>query len=86
MGFCLFNNIAVAVRHALAVAGVERVMILDWDVHHGNGTNDIFHATDQVLFVSIHRVAAVSRDRPCGGRGLRSGDGLHSQPPGRTVV
>jgi acetoin utilization deacetylase AcuC-like enzyme len=55
MGFCLFNNIAVAARHALAELGVERVLILDWDVHHGNGTNDIFWESDQVLFVSIHQ-------------------------------
>jgi acetoin utilization deacetylase AcuC-like enzyme len=55
MGFCLFNNIAVAARHALDARGLERVMILDWDVHHGNGTNDIFHESDQVLFVSIHQ-------------------------------
>jgi acetoin utilization deacetylase AcuC-like enzyme len=54
MGFCLFNNMAVAVLHALDARGLERVMILDWDVHHGNGTNDLFHASDQALFVSIH--------------------------------
>jgi acetoin utilization deacetylase AcuC-like enzyme len=55
MGFCLFNNIAVAARYALDVRGLERVMIVDWDVHHGNGTNDIFHGTNKVLFVSIHQ-------------------------------
>jgi acetoin utilization deacetylase AcuC-like enzyme len=55
MGFCLFNNIAVAARFALDARGLERVMILDWDVHHGNGTNDIFHETDRVLLVSIHQ-------------------------------
>jgi acetoin utilization deacetylase AcuC-like enzyme len=55
MGFCLFNNVAVACAHALARHGPERVLVLDWDVHHGNGTNDIFHATDAVLYVSIHQ-------------------------------
>ena len=54
MGFCLFNNVAVAAPHAILDLGLERVMILDWDVHHGNGTNDIFYASEQVLFVSIH--------------------------------
>jgi acetoin utilization deacetylase AcuC-like enzyme len=55
MGFCLFNNVAVAARHALDAHGLERVLILDWDVHHGNGTNDIFHEDRRVLFASIHQ-------------------------------
>ena len=55
MGFCLFNNVAVAARFALEHRGLERVMIVDWDVHHGNGTNDVFHADPSVLFVSIHQ-------------------------------
>jgi acetoin utilization deacetylase AcuC-like enzyme len=55
MGFCLFNNIAVASAHALAERGAERVLILDWDVHHGNGTAEIFDDSDRVLYVSIHQ-------------------------------
>jgi acetoin utilization deacetylase AcuC-like enzyme len=54
MGFCFFGNVAVAARRATEAHGLERVMILDWDVHHGNGTNAIFHADDDVLFASIH--------------------------------
>lgn len=56
MGFCLFNSVAVAAQYALDVLGLERVLVLDWDVHHGNGTNDIFWETDRVLFVSIHQI------------------------------
>jgi acetoin utilization deacetylase AcuC-like enzyme len=55
MGFCLFNNVAVAAQHALDSHGAERVLVFDWDVHHGNGTNDIFHASRDVLYVSIHQ-------------------------------
>jgi acetoin utilization deacetylase AcuC-like enzyme len=55
MGFCFFNNVAVAARHALRSLGVERVFVLDWDVHHGNGTNDVFHQSREVLFASIHQ-------------------------------
>lgn len=55
MGFCLFNNIAVAARHAQAVHGIERVAIVDWDVHHGNGTQAIFWEDPSVLFVSLHQ-------------------------------
>jgi acetoin utilization deacetylase AcuC-like enzyme len=57
MGFCLFNNIAVAAKHAVSARGLERVLILDWDVHHGNGTNDIFRSSREVMFVSIHQQA-----------------------------
>jgi len=55
MGFCLLNNVAVAAAHALEEGGVERVLILDWDVHHGNGTEAIFAASDRVLYFSIHQ-------------------------------
>jgi acetoin utilization deacetylase AcuC-like enzyme len=52
MGFCFFNNLAVGAAHALEVHGLERVAILDFDVHHGNGTEDIFKGDDRILFCS----------------------------------
>jgi acetoin utilization deacetylase AcuC-like enzyme len=55
MGFCLFNSIAVAAAHALAAHGIERVAIADFDVHHGNGTQDLFAAEPRVLFASSHQ-------------------------------
>jgi acetoin utilization deacetylase AcuC-like enzyme len=55
MGFCLFNNIALAARHAVTAHGLNRVLIIDWDVHHGNGTQDVFYEDPQVMFTSIHR-------------------------------
>jgi acetoin utilization deacetylase AcuC-like enzyme len=55
MGFCLFNNVAVAAAHAIEAGGAERVLVLDWDVHHGNGTEAIFADSDQVLYASIHQ-------------------------------
>jgi acetoin utilization deacetylase AcuC-like enzyme len=53
MGFCIFNNVAVAVRHAIHEHGLERVAVIDFDVHHGNGTEDIFEGDEHVLMASI---------------------------------
>ena len=55
MGFCIFNNIAIAAAHALANPGADRVLIVDWDVHHGNGTQDAFYDRGDVLFFSSHQ-------------------------------
>ncbi len=55
MGFCLFNNAVVAARHAQRAHGADKVLVLDWDVHHGNGTQDAFYADPTVLFISLHQ-------------------------------
>ncbi len=84
MGFCFFNNAAVAARHAQAVHGAERVAIVDFDVHHGNGTQDIFWADKTVLYASTHEMPAYPGTGALGERGeydqivnapLRAGDG-----------
>jgi len=55
MGFCIFNNVVIAAHHARNTYGIERVMIFDWDVHHGNGTQDAFYDNPNVLFISTHQ-------------------------------
>jgi acetoin utilization deacetylase AcuC-like enzyme len=69
MGFCLFNNIALAARHAKRAHQLTHLLIVDWDVHHGNGTQDIFYEDPEVLFYSIHRY----------GNGFYPGTGAESE-------
>ena len=57
MGFCIFNNEAIGARYAMKAHGIERVLIVDWDVHHGNGIQSIFYDDSQVLYFSAHRSA-----------------------------
>ncbi|MHB8656700.1 MAG: histone deacetylase family protein [Solirubrobacteraceae bacterium] len=85
MGFCLLNNVAIAARWALDQLGAKRVLILDWDVHHGNGTNDIFHESPEVLFVSVHQSPLYPGSGPAGDRGVAGGTGYTVNlpvPPG----
>ena len=56
MGFCIFNNAALAARHAQTACGIGRVLIADWDVHHGNGTQDIFYDDPTVFYFSTHQM------------------------------
>ena len=85
MGFCLLNHVAVAARHALAVQGIKRVAILDFDVHHGNGTQAIFEQSPDVLYVSSHQMplfpgTGSAEETGCGNilnLPLAPGDGSH---------
>jgi acetoin utilization deacetylase AcuC-like enzyme len=81
MGFCFFNNVAVAAAHARAEHGAERVLILDWDVHHGNGTNDIFNADPSVLFCSIHEWPLYPGTGPASDVGSGAGEGFTVNMP-----
>jgi acetoin utilization deacetylase AcuC-like enzyme len=81
MGFCLFNNVAVAARHALAEHGIDRVLVLDWDVHHGNGTEAIFYDTDEVLYASIHQSPLYPGTGARGDSGVGAGAGFTLNMP-----
>jgi acetoin utilization deacetylase AcuC-like enzyme len=81
MGFCLFSNLAVAARHALDSLGADRVFVLDWDVHHGNGTNSIFHDSPEVLFASIHQYPFYPGTGPLADVGSGAGEGFSLNLP-----
>jgi acetoin utilization deacetylase AcuC-like enzyme len=80
-GFCLFNNVAVAAQHALDALGARRVFILDWDVHHGDGTNDVFRTSDAVLFASIHQSGIFPGTGQLQDVGSRAGEGFSINLP-----
>ncbi len=81
MGFCLFATVAVAARHAIDSLGAERVLVLDWDVHHGNGTNSIFHGSREVLFASIHQFPLYPGTGPLEDVGSGDGEGYSLNLP-----
>jgi len=75
MGFCIFNNNAIASRFAIKELGVSRVFILDWDAHHGNGLQDIFYDDDKVLYVSLHQYPHYPGSGAYSELGVRDGEG-----------
>jgi acetoin utilization deacetylase AcuC-like enzyme len=81
MGFCLFGNVSVAARYALDSLGAARVFVLDWDVHHGNGTNSIFHESREVLFASIHQYPFYPGTGPLSDVGSGEGEGFSINLP-----
>jgi acetoin utilization deacetylase AcuC-like enzyme len=76
MGFCLFNNVAVAAKYAISHCGMNRVMIVDWDLHHGNGTQHSFYDTDKVLYVSTHQFPYYPGTGAAGETGKGKGEGF----------
>ena len=81
MGFCLFNNAAIAARYAQARYGVERVLIMDWDVHHGNGTQEIFWTDPTVFYFSTHQYPFYPGTGSASERGAGKGEGYTLNVP-----
>jgi len=81
MGFCLFNNVAVAARSLQAAGLAERILIVDWDVHHGNGTQDTFYEDPSVFFLSLHQSPWYPGSGMAGERGRGPGEGFTLNVP-----
>ncbi len=75
MGFCIFNNIATGAKYALDKYNLDRIAIIDWDVHHGNGTQEIFYSSSQVFFISLHQYPFYPGSGAEGEKGNGEGNG-----------
>nr|MBN2276917.1 histone deacetylase [candidate division Zixibacteria bacterium] len=76
MGFCIFNNIAVTAAYLTEIAGLDRVAVIDWDIHHGNGTERMFEEDDRVLYISLHQFPHYPGTGSSGMTGIGKGDGF----------
>jgi acetoin utilization deacetylase AcuC-like enzyme len=86
MGFCLFNNVAIGARYAQSQPGIERIAIIDWDVHHGNGTQGIFYDDPSVFFFSMHQYPWYPGTGARGETGIGRGRGYTLNIPVRAAT
>jgi len=86
MGFCLFNNVAIGARYAQSLPGIDRVAVVDWDVHHGNGTQGIFYDDPSVFFFSMHQYPWYPGTGARGENGVGRGRGYTLNVPMRAAT